>query len=233
MMRRDEEYWTQFWSEYKTNEADRDRQSQVLRTRYKQPIDKETWEITLRTVSQQMELRVDDTLLDLCCGNGLFTAAFSERVAHIDALDISVELTERLAAYNLGNVSVHTCDIRDVRYPAHSFSKVLWYAGIQYIDDSDIVKMIRRIHLWMKPGGTLLIGDIPDRSRLWHYFNDDTRCAAYFDGLEQRKPIIGTWVDANWLERLCLSSGFLEAAKVPQRQELIYADFRYDLIARK
>jgi hypothetical protein len=51
--------------------------------------------------------------------------------------------------------------------------------------------MVRRIRGWMKPGGIRMIGDIHDRAKLWDYFNDDTRRAAYFDGLEQLKPIIG------------------------------------------
>jgi hypothetical protein len=122
--------------------------------------------------------------------------------------------------------------MRDAQFSQRSFSKVLWYAGIQYIDEFDIVTMIRRIRSWMKPGGILMIGDIPDRAKLWDYFNDEMRRAAYFDGLAQRKPIIGSWLDAGWLERLCLSSGFVSASALPQHEELIYADFRYDLIAR-
>ena len=183
-------------------------------------------------MGQQLQLRADDRLLDLCCGNGLFTTAFSARVAHIEALDISPMLTQRLSARGLPNVSVGTSDMRDAQFSPQSFSKVLWYAGIQYIDESDIVTMVRRIREWMKPGGILLIGDIPDRAKLWGYFSGNTRRASYFDGLAQRKPIIGTWLDAAWLESLCKDSGFAVAIAIPQHEELIYADFRYDLIAR-
>lgn len=232
MTRQENEHWARFWSEYQTDVANKDEQSQVLRTRNKQPIDQKKWEITLTTVGRQLELKADDSLLDLCCGNGLFSAAFSGQVARIEAVDISPVLTERLAARGLPNVGVGTSDMRDAQFPEQSFSKVLWYAGIQYIDESDIVAMVRRIRSWMKPGGILMIGDIPDRAKLWDYFNDDTRRAAYFDGLEQRKPIIGSWLDAGWLERLCLASGFVSAGALPQHEELIYADFRYDLIAR-
>jgi cyclopropane fatty-acyl-phospholipid synthase-like methyltransferase len=226
------EYWARFWSEYQTDVANKDEQSQVLRTRNKQPIAKRKWEITLDLVAQQLELQSDDNLLDLCCGNGLFTAAFGPRIAGVEAVDISPVLTGRLAARGLPNVRVSTSDIRDVQFGPQSFSKVLWYAGIQYIDESDIVVMVRRIRGWMKPGGILMIGDIPDRTRLWDYFNDDIRRMAYFDGLEQRKPIIGSWLDAGWVEKLCLASSFTSAVAVPQNEELIYADFRYDLIAR-
>jgi cyclopropane fatty-acyl-phospholipid synthase-like methyltransferase len=226
------EHWARFWSEYQTDVANKDEQSQVLRTRNKQPIDQRKWEITLDTVAQQLELQSDDTLLDLCCGNGLFTAAFGPRVASVQAVDISAVLTGRLAAHGMPNVRVLTSDMRDTQFVPQSFSKVLWYAGIQYIDEPDITAMVRRIRGWMKPGGILMIGDIPDRAKLWDYFNDDIRRAAYFDGLEQRKPIIGSWLDAAWTERLCLASGFASAKAVSQHDELIYSDFRYDLIAR-
>jgi cyclopropane fatty-acyl-phospholipid synthase-like methyltransferase len=232
MTHQENEYWVRFWSEYQTDVANKDEQSQVLRTRNKQPIDQRKWEITLETVGQQLELQSDDTLLDLCCGNGLFTAAFSPHIAGVEAVDISPVLTGRLAARCLPNVRVSTSDMRDAQFAPQSFSKVLWYAGIQYIDETDIVAMVRRVRGWMKPGGILMIGDIPDRSKLWDYFNDDTRRAAYFDGLEQRKPIIGSWLDSCWIQWLCLASGFASAEPVPQHEELIYADFRYDLIAR-
>jgi cyclopropane fatty-acyl-phospholipid synthase-like methyltransferase len=232
MTRHENEYWARFWTEYQTDVANMDEQSQVLRTRNKQPIEKRKWEITLNTVAKQLQLRSDDCLLDLCCGNGLFSEAYSILVNQIHAVDISPKLAERLTARDLPRVTVHTSDMRDAQFPQHSFSKVLWYAGIQYIDESDIVAMVRRIHSWMKPNGILMIGDIPDRHRLWDYFNDDARRVAYFDGLAQRKPIIGSWLDAGWLEQLCLSSGFASAHHIAQHRDLIYADFRYDLIAR-
>jgi cyclopropane fatty-acyl-phospholipid synthase-like methyltransferase len=232
MTQQSKEYWDSFWSDYQLDLASKDDQSQVLRTRNKQPIDQKKWEITIATVSEQLELCANDCLLDLCCGNGLFAAAFSSRVDHIDAVDISPVLAERLASRGLPNVAVMVSDMRNAQLPKQNFSKVLWYAGIQYIDESDIVTMVRRIRSWMRPGGILMIGDIPDRSKLWDYFNDETRTAAYFDGLAERKPIIGSWIEAAWLERLCLTAGFVSALAVPQHKELIYADFRYDLIAR-
>jgi len=227
-----DEHWARFWSEYQTDVAHKDEQSQVLRTRNKQPIDQARWEVTISTVAEQLELVPEDTILDLCCGNGLFSAAFSPQVASISAVDISPVLTARLEARGLSNVNVRTSDMRDAHYAAGSFSKVLWYAGIQYIEEPDIVAMVRKIRGWMKAGGILMIGDIPDRSKIWDYFNDNTRLAAYFDGLEQKSPIIGSWLDTDWLEKLCYSSGFASAHAIPQDERLIYADFRYDLIAK-
>jgi ubiquinone/menaquinone biosynthesis C-methylase UbiE len=226
------DYWVKFWSEYQTDVANKDEHSQVLRTRNKQPIEKYKWDITLSSVHEQLELCNDDILLDLCCGNGLFSAAFSNYVNQIEAVDISSVLTERLANRKLHNVNVTTSDMRTVNFTKARFNKVLWYAGIQYIDESDIIAMIRKIKSWMKPGGILLIGDIPDRNKLWNYFNDDIRQSAYFTGLLERKPIIGTWIDAEWIEKSCIASGFISSNAMPQHPELIYSDFRFDLIAR-
>jgi tRNA/tmRNA/rRNA uracil-C5-methylase (TrmA/RlmC/RlmD family) len=86
MTSRENEHWSRFWFEYETDVANKDEQSQVLRTRNKQPIDQKKWGITLTTVGQQLELCADDILLDLCCGNGLFSAALSGRSARTDSV---------------------------------------------------------------------------------------------------------------------------------------------------
>lgn len=134
MTRQENEHWARFWSEYQTGVANKDEQSQVLRTRNKQPIDQRKWEITLDIVVHQLELQSDDILLDLCCGNGLLTAAFGPRIAGVEAVDISPVLTGRLEARGQPNGRITTSDMRDAQFAPRSFSKVLWCASIQYID---------------------------------------------------------------------------------------------------
>ena len=226
------DYWSDFWFQYNSDIAGQDEQTQVLRTRNKVPIDVQKWELTLQTVAEHLEFSNTDTLLDLCCGNGLFSQAFHNFVDKLEAVDISAPLVDRLNARNLYNVHAEAKDIRDASFSENSFSKVLWYAGIQYIDEGDIIEMLRKIHKWMKPGGILMIGDIPDRSKLWGYFNDETRRSAYFRGLERREPILGTWLDTDWIENLCALIGFNSVNAVAQDSRLIYADFRFDVIAK-
>jgi len=169
-------------------------------------------------------------VLDLCCGNGLFTAALSPLVKTVDAVDLSPQLIDGVIERALPNVRVHVKDVRDAVFEPASFSKVLWYAGIQYFDEGEIVALIRSIRQWIEPGGTLLIGDVLDRSKLWSFFDDPIRQKAYFDGIARQQPLIGTWLDATWLEHLCRSAGFHEARAIPQDSALFYARFRFDLI---
>lgn len=227
-----QEYWRKFWLEYTQDLSKKDEQTQVLRTRNKRPIGEAEWQYTLDSVTNQLELKSSDTILDLCCGNGLFTAAFAPFVKSVDSADLSPQLIDRINARQIPNVRAQAQDVRELSFETGSFTKVLWYAGIQYLDESDIVSMIRKIRKWMKSGGILFVGDVPDRSKLWGYFNDSTREKAYFDGIEQKRPIIGSWLDKNWLETLCRSAGFAEARAIAQDATLIYSDFRYDLIAK-
>ena len=62
-----------------------------------------------------------------------------------EAVDLSPQLIARLRERGIPNVRTSVGDIREVEFEESSFSKVLWYAGIQYIDERDIVGMIRRI----------------------------------------------------------------------------------------
>ena len=84
----------------------------------------------------------------------------------------------------------------------------------------------------MKPNGVVLIGDIPDLRKLWNYFNTPDRVRAYFDGIGSQKPIIGTWLDPDWIEALCLHAGFKKVEIIQQDPKLIYSDFRFDVLVR-
>ena len=227
-----DDYWAQFWSEYEFDANSVDEQSQVFRTRDRIPIDEDSWEYTVELVAKHMQFKSNDTLLDICCGNGLFTEAYSGLVESITAVDISDPLINTLKSKNIANVDAFSDDVRNICFPESSFSKVLWYAGIQYLPESDIVNYLKELILWMKPNGILLIGDIPDRQKLWDYFNTPERVSLYFDGIGIQKPIIGTWLDPNWIEALCLCSGFKKVEIIQQDTKLIYSDFRYDIIAR-
>ena len=226
------EYWRDFWLEYTKSIDDKDEQTQVLRVRNKQPISQELWQFTIEDVMRHLPPGPQEDILDLCCGNGLFSVAYSASAKSITAVDLSPQLIKKLNDRNIPNVKGVASDIRDVSYPTGSFSRILWYAGIQYLDEPDIITMMRKIRGWLKKDGILFVGDIADRDKLWEYFNNDERQGAYFKSVEERKPIIGAWLQKEWLERLVKSCGFDEVRVIPQDSRLIYSDFRYDLRAR-
>lgn len=64
------EFWKKYWKEAPLSEQ-QDNQAQVGRTRFGKPIDKDQWNRTLAKINETMDPDQDDTMLDLCCGNGL------------------------------------------------------------------------------------------------------------------------------------------------------------------
>jgi SAM-dependent methyltransferase len=225
--------WLEFWREHGRKTLTADEQTQVLRTSNKLPITQERWTFTLAELDRDFPTTAQDDLLDLCCGNGLFTTHFAAQCRTVTSLDISPDLLRALDERRLVNVRTQCMDMRAADFPDGSFSRVLLYAGLQYIDHAETVTLLRKVFRWLRPGGLFFIGDIPDRSRLWSFYNTTERQALYFDNLVAGRDVVGTWFDAEWLTRLCASAGFSSAMPLPQHPDLIYAHFRYDMLVQR
>lgn len=223
------EYWLEFWKKHGCSSTQADEQTQVLRTFNKQPIEPERWQLTLDYLDAQFPVGASDDVLDLCSGNGLLTAHFAPRCRSITAVDISSELLINLEQRKLTNVNTLQSDIRRLRFEAESFSRILLYAGIQYLSEGEAVMLFREMFRWLKPGGLLFVGDIPDRGRLWKFYNTPERLALYFDNQISGQDVVGTWFDKSWLIHLAESTGFPQANVIQQPPEQIYAHFRFDL----
>jgi SAM-dependent methyltransferase len=223
------EYWPDFWKQHGQASSGEDEQSQVLRTFNKQPITKERWQQTLEYLARQIPVSGDDLVLDLCSGNGLLTSYFASLCKSITAVDISADLLEKIEQHRLVNVRTLQSDIRKLNFDEGSFTCIIIYAGIQYLTESESVILFKKMFNWLKPGGLLFIGDIPDRARLWTFYNTNERKALYFEYQAVSRDVVGTWFDESWLLNLALSIGFQAAQVIHQPSEQIYAHFRFDL----
>ena len=221
--------WLDFWRAHGRSAAGDDPQTQVLRTFNKQPIAPKRWTETLAYLDRLLPVGPADELLDLCCGNGLFSAHFARRAARITAVDVSPDLLEALARQGLPNVTTLCSDVRDLDFADGVFSRILLYAGIQYLSESEVVRLLRNMQRWLKPEGLLFIGDIPDRAKLWSFYNTPDRRKQYFDNCMSDCDVVGTWFDSAWMLRLAEVAGFQRVELIPQPPEQIYAHFRFDL----
>ena len=221
------EYWTEYWKLHGTQSKDLDRQTQVLRTLNKQPISKEKWQFTLAEIDSQFKVKEGDRVLDLCSGNGLLSRHFASKGALVRAVDISADLLEGLKDET--GIEVENADIRNVNYEPESFDHVLLYAGVQYLNLAETVILFQRIHSWLKPGGSVFVGDIPDLDHQFSFYNNPERQAVYFQNLLKGIDVVGTWFRKDWLVNLAAHLGFAKADVVPQNEELIYAKYRFDL----
>lgn len=224
-------YWVDFWKDHGLKTAAENPQLQVLRTLDKKPIDDERWEFTLAHIEGQVNPSLDDKILDLCCGNGLLARKFSETAKSVTAVDVSDRLVSAIG--EIENITPIVSDVRALQFEASIFDKVVLYAGLQYFSHQDVIEIFERVFFWLRNGGIFYIGDIPDQERIWTFFDDQDRETAYFDSVKCGKPIIGTWFDKGFLEKLSDYVGFSERQILPQPKQLIYSSYRFDLIVKK
>ena len=96
------------------------------------------------------------TILDLGCGYGWHEKYFIEHGAkRVDAIDISRKMLEKAKEMNSNEkVSYALCDIESYEADYDSYDMVFSSLAMHYIKDYG--NLIKKIHRWLKKGGTLL-----------------------------------------------------------------------------
>ena len=103
-------------------------------------------------------LDAEDRVLDFGCATGTKTIKLANGVRFIQGLDISGEMIneaiKKKNKANIQNVSYLQGTIFSSDLEKASFNKIIAYAIIHLLEDSD--KVIGRIHELLKPGGLLI-----------------------------------------------------------------------------
>ena len=103
-------------------------------------------------------LNTNDNVLDFGCATGTKTLELAETIKHIHGIDISAEMigeaTKKKNKVNVKNVSFSQGTIFNNDLEKISFDKIIAYAIIHLMEDSE--KVIQRIHELLKPGGLFI-----------------------------------------------------------------------------
>ena len=155
------ERWLDFWRAHGRSAADHDPQTQVLRTFNRQPIAPERWQDTLVYLDRLFPVGPVDDVLELCCGNGLFSAHFARRGRTITAVDISQDLLDKLVR-RPSRTSRRFAPMSAKRDSQKRFSRILLYAGRQYFSEGEVYCCSEDASL-AAAGRTAVHWRIPDR----------------------------------------------------------------------
>lgn len=103
-------------------------------------------------------LNANDNVLDFGCATGTKTIELADAIKHIHGLDLSAEMvreaTKKKDKVNVKNVSFSQGTIYNDDLGKSSFDKIVAYAIIHLLEDSE--KVIQRIHELLKPGGLFI-----------------------------------------------------------------------------
>lgn len=225
-------YWKDYWRNLHNVEST-NLQVQVARTRMGSPIAQEPWVQTLQHVKNLLRLEKSDVFLDACGGNGLFASDFETLCKRIVVVDVNAELLSNLTERS-PNIDVVNSDLLEfLEISEEKFDKILFYAGIQYFSEQEVLHILSKYMDLLNPGGLILIGDIPDLGRRDSFLSSEGRFARYFDNLREEKETIGTWFSYKWISALSNYLGFASCELHVQPEYQIYSDFRFDVLIRK
>lgn len=224
------DYWKSFWLAHAKDSKYTEPQVQVLRTLHKEPIPPDVFAGIVDSIVTMLRPEPTGKLLDLCCGNGVITEQLLARFQEVVAVDLSEDFISRLRNAQVGNLTAFSADARTVRFPENSFDRILLYAGIQYFSDSETVDLFGNLRRWIRDGGVVVLGDIPDATRKWNFFNTPERKRDYFEALKQDRPLVGNWFDPRWMENLAHYARFSSAEILLQPPNFPYNHYRFDLV---
>jgi SAM-dependent methyltransferase len=146
-----------------------------------------------------------------------------------------VDISEALLQEMAGIEAIKTihADARKLDFEAGSFSKIIIYFAIQHFSEEEDAALLQSIFHWLRPGGVLFIGDVPDVERRFAFFNTPERIGKYFQSLVDRAPIIGTWFHRDFFTQIGKHAGFSEITVQNQPPHYINAHYRFDVVLKK
>lgn len=140
--------WRTFWQQYRLIpiENSNDLLFQVGKTVGGVPYCAEAWRALLADIDSALDLRSDDRLLDLCCGNGILSAALAPKVREMVGVDFSVPFLENAKQHCAReNLRYEQCDILDAASMngrlGGVFPKVLLYDAMAYFDRDSVERL--------------------------------------------------------------------------------------------
>ncbi len=118
-------------------------------------------------IVEKLALGPDDTVLDVCCGNGLVTRLVAPQVKSMLGVDFSHMLLQQAEQISAApNLRYAQADARnlDAALQGEVFDKAYLCAAFQYFDDQAGREVLAGLRRAVKPGGVVKILDIPDKA---------------------------------------------------------------------
>ncbi|MFZ7092567.1 class I SAM-dependent methyltransferase [Primorskyibacter sp. 2E233] len=189
-----------------------DHLAQVGHTVNGQPIPEDHFQALLNQISDILDPAPSDRLLDVCCGNGLFTKPLAMKVQMACGVDISEAMLAvaqaDYAAPNLHYLQMDACDVATLaQRPEAPFTHVLLYGAWQHFTlgtGRDVLEALLKI---TTPDVKILLGFVPDQALMDNFFDTPERRAAHAAYVAAGTDSFGTWWDRDVLSKLCADLG--------------------------
>jgi len=220
-----------YYKEYPKSCDPDDFWGQVGRTINGKPVPQEQIDLIVASVSGNLSLSRDDCLLDLCCGNGALSAYFFAQCRGglgVDFSDCLIEIANR--RFRLRESESFRCmdvlEYVDSERAPKPFTKALCYGAFQYLPPPAALEMLDRLRYRFTGVERFLIGNLPDKDRLDHFYADKP----YVPGIENKADSpIGLWRSTGEFQEFAARTGW--RCSISRMQAPFYGSaYRYDAL---
>ena len=224
--------WYEYWNTAPGKAGERDFLKQVGRTVNGKPIPEGNVNLIVADVVSKLNLQETDSLLDLCCGNGLITAQLSPYCRHITAVDFSEQLIGIANHYfKCPNITYAIADVRQLpeKLCKKPVTKILMNCGIQHFAVNDVYQLFKNLKKKQSDRVPIFLTSIPDKGRLWNFYNTPERRDEYHRRIHDGTEAIGTWWYQAEFADMASSCGYT-AECFQQNPDLDTAHYRFDAL---
>lgn len=117
-----------------------------------------------RAVVQLLDLKPEQTVIDLGCGTGAFVITAARSCRKVYAVDTSQAMLDKCAekarAAGLGNIETHCAGFLTYEHKGALVDTVVSVAALHHLPDFWKAVAFKRIYNMLKPGGKLFLFDI-------------------------------------------------------------------------
>lgn len=206
---------------------------QVGKTVNGQEIPEHQVRLIVENIANVLRLNSSDSVIDLCCGNGLITRQLAPLVKNIVGVDYTIGLIDAANKYNsFPNIEYVNSDVLhlDPKYFS-GLRKIVMYEALQHFSPEQLVKLLDELSC-LGLGSLVFFGSIPNQEKLNVYYDTKEKLAYYMQRESEGKPHIGQWWMMEEIERLVSTRGF-KATYLAQEPTLYTAYYRFDVLLEK
>ncbi|NVN98671.1 MAG: class I SAM-dependent methyltransferase [Geobacteraceae bacterium] len=224
--------WLDHWHEFPAGMPEAAFFEQVGKTVNRKPVPEEFIGTIVSSIRYNLLLEPNDYVLDLCCGNGLLTKIVAEHCLFLTGIDYSDVLIHVANKYNRpDNVTYVLGDVLNIRsLVSNEINKLYMYEAMQHFTSSMLSQLLDEL-LFVANDKPLIffVGSVPDRSKLWKFYNTLWRKLNYYWKSFNKEEAIGTWWEKGSIASICKKKN-LRVHFIDQNPMLHTAHYRFDML---
>lgn len=225
--------WERFYATYPLAFGPSEHLKQAGHTIKGNPISNEQFQLIAENTGTLLNLAKDDVVLDLCCGNGVFTKEHAKRCDRVVGIDFSkplLNVAERdHCAENLSYYRMNALDVRPGGVmSSFGFNKVIMCGALQHFEPHHLEPLLENLVYLTSEERIILFYLVPDRRKKWTFYDTIAKRSGHVVRQLMGKERMGRWWHPRDFEETCGRLG-LTCSFFPMDERLHASCYRFHI----